>query len=95
MVRASIGLVLGGLGGLGMVYLIGFFHTAAYGPSSWTDVRELMLGAFFSGVWALAGAVVGATGDVLAFLRRVHPRAPRAALEADYQELGRPARPAA
>jgi hypothetical protein len=74
-----------------MVYLIGFFQTAAYGHLSGYDLRDLTLGTLLSGVWALAGAVVGATGDVLAFLRRVHPVGSRGTLESDYRELRRPA----
>jgi hypothetical protein len=91
MIRAIIGLVIGGICGFGMVYLISFFQTAAYGHLSRYDLHDLTLGTLLSGVWALAGAVVGATGDVLAFLRRVYPREPRATLEADYRELRRPA----
>jgi hypothetical protein len=94
MLRSVIGLVIGGLCGFGMVYLIGFFHAAAYRPLAGADIHELMLGTFLCGVWALAGAVVGAVGDVLAFLRRVYPSGSRAGLEADFREPGRPTRPA-
>jgi len=92
MIRSFVGLVLGGIFGFGMVYLIGYFQEAAYGPLARPDLRDLTLGTLLTGVWALAGAVVGATGDVLAFLRRVHPAGSRAALEADYRERAGSAR---
>jgi hypothetical protein len=93
MLRSIIGLVIGGICGLGMGYFVGFFKTSAYGPPTGNDVRDLMLGAFLSGMGALAGAIVGAVGDVLAFLRRVYCDGSRVTLEADDRELGRSGRP--
>jgi len=94
MLRSIIGLVIGGTCGFGLGYAVGLISTIFYRYPSPQDDRDLILGAVLCGMGAIAGAIVGAVGDVLAFFRRVYPSGSRAGLEADYRELGRPGRPA-
>jgi len=90
MWRSLIGVVVGASCGFLIGYFIGYWNSLHYFRPD--DGPALMLGGTLCGMGALAGAVVGAVGDVLAFLRRLHPHLPQAALEADYREPQSPSR---
>ena len=90
MWRSLIGVLVGASCGFSIGYLIGYWESLRHFRPE--DGPGLMLGGTLCGMGALAGAVVGAVGDVLAFLRRLHPHLPQAGLEADYREPRPPSR---
>ncbi|HKB06282.1 MAG TPA: hypothetical protein VKD90_29070 [Gemmataceae bacterium] len=81
--------LLGVLMGASFGFLIGYYIGCWAGLSYYLEPRDgpaLMLGGTLCGVGALAGAVVGGVGDIVACLRRLHPNLPRTGPEADYRE---------
>jgi hypothetical protein len=85
MYRTLLGVLIGASCGILIAYLVGWWRTAVSYRGT-EDSAVLMLGGVLAGMWALTGAVVGGVGDVLAYLRRLHPNRPRTGPEADYRE---------
>lgn len=83
--------LLGALCGFVVGYFVGGIHALSNLSFGRPDDREaLFLAAILCGTGVLSGAIVGAVGDVLAFVRRLLPDLPRTGPVADYRELPLP-----
>jgi hypothetical protein len=85
MYRTMLGVLVGASCGILVAYLVVWWH-AAVSYRGTDDGAVLMLGGVLAAMWALTGAVVGGVGDIVAFLRRLHPNLPRTGPEAHYRE---------
>lgn len=78
MFRSFVGAICGGLTGFAVGYVAGGMWVEATGHSLGRDLHYGMFsGTLLCGTGAMAGAICGAAADVVAYLRRAFPEAPR------------------